>query len=182
LKLEKLNTARLYLRRFEINDLDFVYKHFSDSNVSKYLYDNEPPANIDEAKNILDWCIDIKAQTHIRWCISLKNNGIPIGTVGFHNYDKTNNAAEIGYDLSEDHWNQGYMSEALSIVLNYGFELFNLNRIYAYVYISNESSNRLLDKLGFKLEGIIRDKHLFRGVYYDHNLFSILKAEKANYK
>ena len=176
-----LESSRLILRKFEPSDLSFVFNHFGDSFVSEYLYDNEPPKNKDEAKEILDWCTDFESSSHIRWCIILKEKNIPIGTIGFHIYDQTNNAVEIGYDLSKKYTQQGYMTEAMEIVLNYGFEKYNLNRIHACVAVENFASNILLKKLGFHLEGIIRDKHFFRGNYYDHNLFSMLKKEKANY-
>ena len=177
----QLETKRLYLRKFEDEDIDFVYSHFSNPNISEYLYDNDPPKSADEAKEILEWCMDFDSENHIRWCIVRKEDLIQIGTCGFHGHDQKNNAVEIGYDLSSAYWNQGYMSEALRAMLAFGFSHLGLNRTYAYVYVSNVRSNRLLEKLGFTLEGVIRDKHLFRGKYYDHNLFSLLQREAANY-
>lgn len=175
--LHQLETERLYLRKFEEADLDFVYTHFSSSDVSKYLYDNEPPRDIDGAKAILEWCTDFSSEHHVRWCIVSKESMEQMGTCGFHAYDKINNAAEIGYDLSSAYWSQGYMSEALTRMLSLGFAELNLHRVYAYVSVSNNRSNRLLEKLGFRHEGLIRDKHLFRGKYYDHNLYSLLRTE-----
>ena len=72
------------------------------------------------------------------------------------------------------------MTEALSKILSHGFEQLGLNRIYAFVSIDNNRSNHLLEKLGFTLEGVVREKHFFRGKYYDHNLFSLLKSEAPN--
>ncbi|MBN2533716.1 MAG: GNAT family N-acetyltransferase [Spirochaetales bacterium] len=179
MKFKELETNRLFLRRFKKEDINFIYTHFSNKDVSKYLYDSEPPGNIDEANCILEWCMDFNSERHIRWCILLKKGLKPIGTCGFHNYDIQNNSAEIGYDLSNIYWNKGYMSEALKKMLLYGFDDLCLNRIYACVYVENIRSNKLLEKSGFTLEGIIRDKHLFRGKYYDHNLFSLLKRERS---
>jgi [ribosomal protein S5]-alanine N-acetyltransferase len=181
MEYKELTTTRLVLREFMPGDLSFIYEHFSDKNVSRYLYDNEPPSNINEAKKIFQWCMDKESSDHIRWCITLKHNLKQIGTCGFHNYDNKNNAAEIGYDLSSDYWNKGYMTEALKKMLHYGYEVYSLNRIYACVYIVNIASNKLLEKLGFKHEGVIRDKHFFRGNYYDHNLYSLLRGEKGKY-
>jgi len=155
---DELRTKRLYLRKFEDNDIQFVYEHFSNANVIEHIIDKEPPANIDEAKDILKWCMELNSENHIRWCITTKDKLKQIGTCGFHNYDKKNNAAEIGYDLSFTYWKKGYMFEALTKMLTFGLENLGLNRIYAYVYISNVRSNMLLEKLGFKLEGVIRDK------------------------
>lgn len=172
----KLNTDRMVLREFQTEDLTFVYNHFSDPRISKYLFDADPPGTIDDARELLNWCLDTHSN-HLRWCMVSKDKNAPIGTCGFHCYDRRNNAAEIGYDLSFEKWNNGYMTEALSKLLSHGFNAGSLHRIYAYVYVHNDASNQLLQKLGFKLEGVIRDKHLYHGRYYDHNLFSLLCGE-----
>jgi len=179
LEFTELVTDRLILRKFKISDLNFLYDHFSNSQVSEFLYDNEPPGNVEETREILDWCLDFNSLTHIRWCITIAETSEQIGTCGFHQLDRKNHAAEIGYDLSPQFWGKGYMTEALSAMLPFGFEQLGLNRIYAFVFVHNDPSNNLLEKLGFTLEGIVREKHLFRGKYYDHNLYSLLKRESA---
>ena len=112
-----------------------------------------------------------------RWIIVDKDTNQPIGTCGFHCWDRRNNTAEIGYDLWHECWGKGYMKEALTTVLESGFHNMGLNRINAFVTLENINSIKLLEKLGFKNEGIYRDKHLFRGKYYDHYTFSLLKRE-----
>ncbi|MCD4669950.1 MAG: GNAT family N-acetyltransferase [Actinomycetia bacterium] len=180
MKYQKLETARLILRKFESSDLNFVFNHFKDSFVSRYLYDNEPPKNLAEAQEILDWCIDLKSD-HIRWCIMLKENSKPIGTIGFQRYDNQNNSAEIGYDLLESYSKMGIMTEVLKCIIEYGHKQFGLHRIHASVAKNNLASNKFLKKNGFHLEGIIRDQYFFRGKYYDHNLLSYIHSEKANF-
>jgi ribosomal-protein-alanine N-acetyltransferase len=180
MKYQKLETARLMLRNFESSDLDFVYSHFQDNFVSKYLYDNEPPQNLTETQEILDWCIDLKSD-HIRWCIILKESSKSIGTIGFHLYDNQNNSAEIGYDLLENYTQMGIMTEAIKCIMEYGHKQFGIHRSHASVAINNLASNKLLEKNGFHLEGIIRDQYFFRGKYYDHNLWSYIHSEKVNF-
>lgn len=179
MEINELTTERLLLRKFRSSDLDFVYNHFSDHQVSEFLYDNEPPKDMEASREILNWCMDFESTTHMRWCISLTDNSNQIGTCGFHRFDATNNAAEIGYDLFPKYWKKGYMTEALLKMLSYGFEQLGLNRIYAFVYVDNHRSNHLLEAAGFTLEGVVREKHYYRGNYYDHNLFSLLKSEAA---
>lgn len=72
---------------------------------------------------------------------------------------------------------QGYMEEGLVVAIESGFNNMALNRINAFVALENINSIKLLEKLGFKNEGIYRDKHLFRGKYYDHYSFSLLKRD-----
>ena len=69
------------------------------------------------------------------------------------------------------------MNEALICAIESGFNNMALNRINASVALENINSIKLLEKLGFKNEGIYRDKHLFRGKYYDHYSFSLLKRD-----
>ncbi|MFS1516154.1 GNAT family N-acetyltransferase [Bacillus sp. SCS-151] len=88
-----------------------------------------------------------------------------------------NHIAEIGYDLWLDYWGQGYMKEALTTTIDSAFNNMNLIRINAFVAIENDQSKYLLKSLGFQNEGIHREKHLYRGKYYDHYSYSLLKRE-----
>lgn len=173
MEYKQLETGRLILRNFTSSDLEFIYNHFQSEFVSRYLYDNEPPRDLNEAQEILDWCMNLNSD-HIRWCITLKDSGLAIGTIGFHRYENQNNSAEIGYDLSEAFTQKGIMTEALKCVMDHGMDRFNLHRIHASVAPDNRVSNRLLEKNGFSLEGVIRDQLLFRGKYYDHNLWAFI--------
>lgn len=181
MKFQRLETSRCILRKFKTSDLDFVFSHFRDGFVSKYLYDNEPPKNKAEAREILDWCLDTNSD-HIRWCIVLKEILKPIGTIGFHRYDCQNNSSEIGYDLSGAHTQKGIMTEVLKCILEYGLKELSLHRVYASVAVNNLASNRLLESNNFQLDGIIRDQYLFRGKYYDHNLWSCIFRKSLLHK
>lgn len=66
------------------------------------------------------------------------------------------------------------MAEALETAINVAFDNLQINRIQAYIYTDNEGSYKLLEKLKFMPEGVIRDKHLYRGKYYDHYCYSLL--------
>jgi len=177
-KFENLSTPRLNLRKFEYGDINFVYGHFSNPQVCEYQLDNEPVKTLEEAEEIVFWANDISDNPdHHRWILELKVHKISIGTCGFHRWDKQNRIAEIGYDLSPEYWKNGYMHEALKTIIKYGFENMQLNRIEAFIYTENTSSLNLLYKLGFQKEGLIRDKHLFRGEFYDHYCLSLLKKD-----
>jgi len=79
-----------------------------------------------------------------------------IGSCGFHNWIKNHERSEIGYEIHKQYQNQGYMSEAIKKVINYGFQEMNLNRIEALIDPMNENSIRIVTKNGFKQEGILR--------------------------
>ncbi|MEN6521450.1 MAG: GNAT family protein [Armatimonadota bacterium] len=172
-----VETERLILRPLAPQDVDFIYRHFSDEDVCRYLFDAEPLTSIDGAQAIIDFYMSSEKNDRNRWCIINKESNKTIGTCGYHRWDKTNNIAELGYDMERESWGHGYMQEALNAAFKAGFCNTNLNRIEAFTSVENERSIKILKRLGFTEEGIIRDKHYFRGEYYDHYCFSLLRRE-----
>ncbi|MGD6875037.1 GNAT family N-acetyltransferase [Bacillus infantis] len=170
-------TERLFLRKPIAGDTEFIYQLFSDERICEFLYDEEPFTCLAEAEEFVESYSNPEERLYNRWMLVKKEDGRPIGTCGFHCWDRTNHIAEIGYDLWHEYWGQGYMNEALKGAIGHGFSRMGLNRINAYVAIENKASSRLLEKLGFVNEGTYRDKHLFRGKYYDHYSYSLLKKD-----
>lgn len=173
----ELETERLVLRYLNRDDLEFVYKHFSDPNVCRYLLDENPVSTTAEAEEIINEYLDPVGKTHNRWGIVLKSNKTLVGTCGFHKWDLSHKRAEVGYDLGPDFWGQGIMKEALSEAFRHGFTQMDLNRIDALVYAENERSTGLLTALGFRQEGVLREYFLQAGRYYDHAIYSLLRSE-----
>jgi ribosomal-protein-alanine N-acetyltransferase len=172
-----LETSRLILRHMTAEDTEFVFHHFSDADVCRYLYDAEPFRSEDDAISLIRWYDNKERPDHNRWLMVLKDTSALIGTCGYHAWDRDNNIAEIGYDMRREFWGYGYMTEAMQAALQHGFGSMNLNRVQAYVAPENEGSVRLLQRLGFMREGTVREKHLFRERYYDHYCFSLLRRE-----
>ena len=174
----RIETQRAVLRKMENTDEEFVYEHFQDNDVCEYLVDAEPVRTRKEAQEIIRWSHgDPQNPTNNRWIIIWRENSEAIGTCGFHRWDTNNNMAEIGYDLQKAFWGQGIMIEVLCAAIHFGFSSMKLNRIEAFVCLGNHRSYRLLQKIGFHLEGIVRDKHYFRGDYYDHYCFSLVRSD-----
>ena len=171
-----LETDRLILWNVGNEDIDFIYQLFSNEKVCEFLYDEEVFTTRNEALEFVESYTTPEESGFNRWILVEKNQQ-QLGTCGFHYWDKTNNIEEIGYDLWHEYWGQGYMKEALIVAIESGFNNMALNRINAFVALGNINSIKLLEKLGFKNEGIYRDKHLFRGKYYDHYAFSLLKRD-----
>jgi len=120
-------------------------------------------------------------QTGIRWGIALKGTNNIIGTIGYNSYT-TNHKATIGYDLRIQHWNKGYATEALQKIIEYGFDQLQVNRIEAEVMQGNIGSEKVLTKLQFKNEGVLRDWMYWNEKHYDMTMFSLLKAESTKPK
>ena len=111
----------------------------------------------------------------IRW--GVEREGILIGTCGFHNLNKGARRGELGYELGYEYWGRGYMRKALCPILDYGFNIMRFERIEAFLNVDNDRSAGLLTKLGFKLEGMLRDYALSPRGLIDQNCFSLLKRE-----
>jgi ribosomal-protein-alanine N-acetyltransferase len=172
-----LESERLRLRQLTTSDADFVFRHLSNPSVTEYLMDEPPLAELSQAQEIIDFYRDPESKTRNRWGIELKSDKQLIGTCGYHKWDKRYFRAEIGYDLNPSFWGQHIMTEALGIVIKNGFEAMGLNRIGALVYIENVRSEKLLLKLGFQKEGILRDYFYLNGKFYDHSLMSLIKSD-----
>jgi ribosomal-protein-alanine N-acetyltransferase len=111
------------------------------------------------------------------WCVTLKDLDVAIGSCVFWNFDEDFHCGELGYELNRGHWRKGIMAEALPAVIAYGFNDLGLHRIEANPLGHNASSANLLLKLGFTLEGTLRQRCLFRGQYFDQLYFGLLEHE-----
>ncbi len=170
-------TERLTLRQIDERDAESIYRNFANERVSEYPVDCEPYENASEALELINWYTRPEPRDRHRWVIERKSGNAFPGTCGFHCIDFDNNICELGYDLSPEYWSNGYMTEALGAILAFIFESTEINRVQAFVHTENARSCRLLERNGFSREGIFRDKHLFRGKYYDHFMYSLLRRE-----
>jgi ribosomal-protein-alanine N-acetyltransferase len=174
-----LHTPRLYLRALNPGDTDFIYEHFRDPLVTRYLLDADPVASRAEAQALLIELLPQPGGNYYRWGIELVSTGRLVGTCGFHLWSRRNRRAEIGYDLTPAYWGQGLMFESLQAVLHHGFNDLGLQRVQAQVYPPNTASSRLLGKLGFQLEGVLRAYYFYHNQFYDHELYSLLRPDWA---
>ncbi len=112
-----------------------------------------------------------------------KINNKPIGECGFHTWNSTHCRAELFYSLRHDDDKQkGLMTEALNVVLEYGFQTLNLHRIEALLDKNNTPSVKLLLKYGFTKEGTMREDYVVNGKNEDSDCYSLLKWEWENLK
>jgi len=170
-----LETERLILREITAEDANAIFSCFSDERVTEH-YGSEPFQNIEEAMTLIEnFSVNFQEKRTIRWGIELKNNKELIGTLGFHAWARKHKKAEIGYEIHPDYWRKGYASEAIDKVIEYGFNMMDLTRIGAIIYVENKASYRLLEKLGFQREGILRKNMYQNGIAHDTYVYSKLK-------
>lgn len=179
MKFPILNTQRLTLTKVEERDAIRFFDIMSRDKVTVY-YGMDSLTYPEEAVEIIRSFDAIwSASRGIRWAIRLKENKEFIGTIGLNNLNKKAKKAEIGYELHPDYWHQYYTQEAIHVVLTYIFTELDLYRIGAVTFPENTASNRLLEKLGFTLEGRLRGYLHQRNQSHDAYVFSLLKTEWA---
>jgi [ribosomal protein S5]-alanine N-acetyltransferase len=155
-------------------DAEALHEIRSDARVRE-RYGVEPVTSIEETRKFVSDRI-AKREAAI-WVYTLKDSDRALGWCCFWNFDSSFTCAEIGYELHRDYWSKGITSEALPVVIGYGFTEMGLHRIEGLPLATNEPSIRVLTKLGFKNEGTFREKFYFRGRYIDQICLAILKDE-----
>jgi ribosomal-protein-alanine N-acetyltransferase len=172
-----LETNRLVLRQLTVDDSENWFKNLSDDGVA-VLIGMEPLENVEDSKSIINSFIDrYEKKNGMAWAIILKEDESFIGTCSYEKIDNHNLSGEIGYDLLKKYWGQGFMAEALSAIIDYGFESLRLNRIEAHTAAINSASRNLLRRLGFFEEGVFRESSFFRGEFRDDCQYSLLRRE-----
>ncbi|HMQ67904.1 MAG TPA: GNAT family N-acetyltransferase [Ignavibacteria bacterium] len=170
-----LKTERLLLREITYNDAEDIFQIRKSEEVMKY-FGHYPYKEIPEAYEMIEQVKNgFKNREGIRWGISFHDSDKLIGTGGVWRILKEHLRGEIGYELSEEHWKQGIMFEALSAVTDFAFDKMNLHSIEANLDPENTGSVKLLEKLGFIKEGHIKDSYLFDGKFTDTGIYSLIR-------
>ncbi len=177
--MPRLESERLVLREIsQPRDLQALFALFSDPAVLQHDA-LEPFQDLAEAQTLIDGFNEaFAAKRAIRWAVTLKTDEYAlIGTCGYNEWHRWNNSAVIGYELMPSYWGQGFTTEALRAMIGFGFTHMALNRIEAETMTGNEGSIRVLVKLDFTEEGLLRQKGHWKGGYHDLYLFSLLRRD-----
>lgn len=176
-QLPRIETKRLLIRKLEPTDLQDVFECSSDPEISKYtLWDAHKTIN--DSKDFLTKCIKQYSlgQAPV-FGIVLKEEQKLIGTIGFGSIDFESNRAEFGYALHVGYWKQNITSEASLAILQFGFRILELERIFATCFTDNVASYRVMEKVGMTYEGILRSYHSKNGQRVDVRLYAITRED-----
>jgi RimJ/RimL family protein N-acetyltransferase len=174
----KLETGRLILRPVTENDADDIYQNVKDYDIARWLINLPHPYPEDGAIKYIKEATELmKNGLSYELPIRLKSSGKMIGVMAVLKVDKKNRNAELGYWIAKKHWNKGFATEAGLRALGFGFNVLNLERMYAKCVPDNKASNRVMEKLGMKYEGTLRHEVLKEGKYFDMSYYGIVKHE-----
>jgi RimJ/RimL family protein N-acetyltransferase len=150
---KKLTGKKCYLSPIDINDVEKYTEWLNDPEVSKYFISYSQMVSIENEKEILAKL----CKGHNYGIIDIKTNEL-IGNCGFGSIDHIDQIAEIGLFIgNKTFWNKGYGTEALSLLIDYGFKALNLNNIMLRVFENNKGAIKCYEKIGFKHIGIRRE-------------------------
>ena len=174
----KLTTERLVLREFQENDWPAVLAYQTDPLYLRYYeWIERTPAAVQDFVRMFLTRQEEQPRTKFQLAIILKSNLELIGNCGIRMESVEAYEADIGYELSPQHWSHGYAIEAARAIVQFGFTQLHLHRIWAWCLADNVGSVRVLEKLGMRLEGRLREKEYFKGRWWDTLLFAILDFE-----
>ena len=133
-----------------------------------------------EAQGLVGEMLDSFEQRLLfNWMVTTRDDDGVIGTCTVFRIDPRHRHAEIGYALRSDHWGRGIAGEAVALVLDWAFRRLDLQRVEADIDPRNEGSRRLLLRLGFSSEGLLRQRFFVGDVVTDSEMFGLLAGERS---
>jgi ribosomal-protein-alanine N-acetyltransferase len=175
--LPTLEAPRVRLRWLTAGDVDGLFAIFSDERMMRYWSTPAMKERREAEELLVRIHRQFAEQAGFQWGVERKSDGELIGTCTLFNIHRANMRGEVGYCLQSAHWHQGYMGEALAAMIDHAFGILKLRRLEADVDPKNESSLRILDRMGFRREGLLRERWNVGGEIQDSVVLGLLARE-----
>jgi RimJ/RimL family protein N-acetyltransferase len=173
-----LSTARLTLRPLQAQDAAPLFAMYSDVEFMRY-WSFPVMRRFEQAVDYLAHRMQgATADIELVWAIELSATHDVIGICSLFNVEMAAKRAEIGFGLQRPFWGHGYMSEAVRAVVECAFDVLQLRRIEAEIHPANEASARLLERLGFVREGLLRERWIVDGDISDSAIYGLLRTDR----
>jgi ribosomal-protein-alanine N-acetyltransferase len=178
-KFPVLKFDNIILREFISSDVEQFFSYINHPEVKKFLSSDDVPNTYSEAqKELAYWKNLFYQKFSIYWGIAESNTNKLIGSCGFNNWNIYHKRVEISYDLDHDYWNKGIMTKVLNEICSFAFDKLDVYRIQATVIYENNSSIRVLEKLGFKREGLLENYAVNDGKITNSYIYAKVKVCK----
>ena len=163
------------IRKWKREDAQDLQKSINDTRVLNNLTDRIPyPYHLQDAYDYIDAMLAVDENEILAFAIEYA--GHVVGSISvLRQEDIYRRSGEIGYYLGYDYWGQGIMSEAVKQACLLIFEHSDIERIFAAPFDYNHASQRVLEKCGFKREGILRKNGFKNGEFHDMIIYSLIK-------
>jgi ribosomal-protein-alanine N-acetyltransferase len=171
-----LATPHLTLRELQAGDAAAILEIGADDAIMRW-YDLDTFTDVADAAAFIDRQRLRFAQRHgIRWGLALRESGQVVGWCGF--VQGPYQRVELGYALARACWRQGLMREALPAIIQFSLAAMDVNRVEAVVHVENAASRGLLEQLGFRAEGTLRDYGFWRGQFHTLVMYALLRSDR----
>ena len=179
-----ISTENLIIKPYCMDDIDDLYKVYSDEKVMKYI--PEGVMSYNWVKDLIKWMVEYCYEKNtpeniIKFGVSImdKKSNRAIGWCGLGSVDCNPEDVEIFYGLSSEYWGIGLATEAANAMLNYGFNTIGIKRIVALVKPDNIASKKVIEKIGMNFEKILKvDDPNYSG--YDGELYYSITKDEYN--
>jgi ribosomal-protein-alanine N-acetyltransferase len=170
-------TERLHLRKINREDAAEYFAFASDPEVTRHTIWNAHETIEDGRKFIERVLTQYEQREAFHWGIIDRMTNRLIGRVGFIHFDVSHDKTELGFALAKSCWGKGIMTEAARQIVDYAFRELGVNRVEGRCNHDNLGSSRVMEKLGMKLEGILRKQLKIKNQYVDQKMYSIIKDD-----
>lgn len=148
--------------------------------VSLYIPDGCIPQSVAHSAKDLAFLEQLFAlKKSFYWAIADENDQL-IGTCGYEIWNTLHRRLELVYELHPNYWRRGIMTEALLYIRHFAFQELKATRIDAYTITDNPASYLLLEKIGFRLDAVLRKYRFYKGKFVDIKLYSSIYSDKVN--
>ena len=175
----RIETERLILREFRYSDVESMMRNWVSDDEVQWMYGEPSYKTKEEVISLLDEYVGRnQSGYYYRWAVIEKESEECIGQVAYFLVDSGNRFAEIEYCIGTAFQGKGYATEATKAVIDYGFDRIGLNKVQICVRPSNVASGKVIEKCGFKKDGVLRQYFFRDGNYEDRTYFSIPRDER----
>jgi RimJ/RimL family protein N-acetyltransferase len=173
----ELHTQRLILRELRSDDYDAVREYESSPAIQRY---EKPVPSAEETRAYVQQAIawaQETPRTHYRMAMTIRPDDRVVGRLSLmENFSETREW-EIGWTVHERYWGLGYASEAALRMLEFAFCELNVHRVVAFCNAENAASRRVMEKIGMRQDGLLRETRRLNDTWYDEYVYAILDRD-----
>lgn len=179
IEFPEIRTERLLLRKILPDDINEIFRGFSNPEVIKHF--GVSFSTLEATEEQMTWYADmLENDTGRCWAVCSSDNSIFYGVCTINFWKKEHRKAETGYWIFPEHWQNGIASEAMKAVVNFGFNNMGLHRLSAEVEPENTGSVALLQKLGFKKEATLQECEIKNDRFLNLDIYALLRTTHKN--
>ncbi len=171
-----IESNRLILRDFEARDADAYCTFTSDPKYQRFY--SEEDCSEEQSRRLVTMFIAQSQEDNrskFQMAVVLKETGVFIGTAGLR--IESDRQASIGCGIGREYQSSGYAKEAMEALLEFGFDVHNLHRVYAETISENTAAIRLCHMVGMREEARFMENKFFKGKWWSTVVMAMLKSE-----